>query len=70
MNATLFTNMMYIDKVISICVSFISGGIVTLVTTDAGDVFLVVLRFRDPTLGPKIYSYAMMSSLVTGTFGN
>ena len=41
MNATLFTNMMFIDRLMSVYLSFISGGISTLLTMAAGNVLLV-----------------------------
>ena len=70
MNYTLFTNMISIDRVISVYISFISGVIATLVTTSTGDIVLILFPFRYPKLGTNIYSSYMMSSLVTGKFGS
>ena len=68
MNATLMTHMMLIDRVMFVYISFILGGILILDAAVADDDVLVVFPFRDTKLGPKIYSAAMMLSLVTGNF--
>ena len=68
MNTTLFTNMMSIDRVISIYLFFLSGGITTLVAIVPGDDPLIVLNFRFHKLGPKISSADIMLSLVSGKY--
>ena len=66
--ASLFANLMSINRGIFIYLSFIPGVINTLVTIDTGDDLIVVLTFRNTNSGPNIYSASMMSSLVTGKF--
>ena len=61
---------MSIARVMSIYLSFISGGIATLVTAASGDNLIVVFYFRDPKLGTQISSDAMMLHLVTEQFGS
>ena len=70
MNATLFKDMISIDRVMSIYLYFISVGIAIRVTAASGDDLLVVFPFRYPNFCPKIYSTSMVLSLVTGQFGS
>ena len=69
-NATLFTNMVSIDWLISMYFSFISYVIAVLVATASDGNIIVFLNFRYPKLVPKIYSSSMMLSLVTRKFGS
>ena len=69
MIASLFTNFISIYRVVFVYLSFIPGGIDTLVTTDTVDDILVVLTFRDPKLVHNISSASMISYMSNGKFG-
>ena len=65
-NATLSTKMVYNNRVMLIYLYFTSGRISTRVTINDGDHLILVLPFSNPRFVPNMYSYAMMSYLVTG----
>ena len=68
-NVTFFMNMMSNVRFMFIYTPFISGRVVTVVTTATEDFLILVLPFRDPKLETNKSSAAMIFFLITANFG-